>query len=530
MKFRRHTTRFWYDVAFLSFAAVYLALRIAHVDHPLWLAGGDESHHYLIASHILHYKEFPLVGPSPSVSQYVRVSPFTYYFDAFFLSFFDDPMFLPYVRAGFQFLALVMVYRIAGLWMHPAGALLTAIIYAATGRLVDTDDQLSRSAVLFFINGSFLMLLLGVRRRNFWYLAGSLLFLLVATTLHPSAVSLLGLFVVTILYVVRKSTKHIRPIVYMSMVFIALLLLLYAPIGIFFLLYHEQLSASSSFLLHDTPLFSLRDIAGHFMSRVLPFLSALFFPGYAVVSIGGIAVVLLFWIWTITSPAVLLYKKRRIVFLTLCILFPLLFSLVVRSENTTMYLMPMTGAGVLLLIYLVTNVPGRFLGSFPVRSIVTAWFFLPVLFWIPTLFPLTTFARVKILNRASAILKTRIMTVQTQKGYGNPDFFIVVSSSPNQNTQISSAVLLVPLEKLFQRRLTLLNNTANTQRINGDYAEDAFTQTNRGEYLYFACFDDTENVPEETCLSEFTRRYPQYLQADWAYREQSVALFEFVRS
>lgn len=201
-------------------------VRVARLDYPLSGAfiWGDGTRDYLIANHIVLYKEFPLLGPFNLLYDTgLYNSPIYYYILALFLIIYNNVLTLGLVNIVLQICTIFLIYFIAKKIFDQKTAALATTIFSFNPYVLSQSDYIWQphlSQPLAYLG--LLLAILFYERGKYIFLFGCALSLALSFAIHNSAFPWIPIFLIA-------AFRHFRVL----LLFIIFLGLLYLPVGIF---------------------------------------------------------------------------------------------------------------------------------------------------------------------------------------------------------------------------------------------------------------------------------------------------------
>lgn len=181
-------------VALVVLMACLALLWFYHLKDKYMAGTADVARDYLVARHIVKYKEYPTIGPWNSVYASLRNSPVYYYVLSFFVSIRDDMMFLGLVNVVLQLAVVFFVYMIANELFGPPTAIIGASLYGLSTHAQELATFMWQPQVMLpFLSAGYWFVSRGYNKNcPPCILAGSAL-LGFSVVLHFSAVTILPL-------------------------------------------------------------------------------------------------------------------------------------------------------------------------------------------------------------------------------------------------------------------------------------------------------------------------------------------------
>lgn len=218
-----------YNEVLLSILLIFsLVIRIANFETNTF-TNPDGNSLYLVVSHIVKYKEFPLVGASTGYIQTFKKSPLYYYFSALLLGLNDNILFLEIANIFTSILIILVVYLLAKQMFGQESALIAATLFSFS--------QFAFQQSIFFILDTFLteglillsllLLLISYRKKSFAFLLGGIFIYALSVSFYfTSAFFILPVIILIIFYVLKKQKRKLSSFIF-AFGFLALALFLF---------------------------------------------------------------------------------------------------------------------------------------------------------------------------------------------------------------------------------------------------------------------------------------------------------------
>ena len=227
--------KFSFSIFLVIVLLINAIIRITRLDYPLsgvfqW---GDGARDFLIASHIITDKAFPLVGPINLLYDYgVLNSPVYYYLLAAVLLVFNHPLTLGVFNVMLQVGVLIVVFLITRQAFNKQTALVTILLLGFNLEVIKQSDYIWQPHVSYPVALLGLYLLIK-SNGNFILLAGCLVLISSAIAIHNSMLPWLPIFLIAALLTLRKWKKPI--VYYLGLILtpVLTLALLYGPVFVY---------------------------------------------------------------------------------------------------------------------------------------------------------------------------------------------------------------------------------------------------------------------------------------------------------
>ena len=490
---------------FILFAA--FILRAQRFDFPLSyvFAWGDGTRDYLVADHIIRYRELPLVGPYNLLYESgIRNSPIYFYLLALFLMPFNHILTLAGVNIILQLGVIVLVYLITKRIFDESSALAASAFFSFNPEIIKHADfiwqpYLMQPVALLAL----LFLLKGHIQKKYQYMVLALGLLILAISIHISAFSWLPAFLIICFYFLKKQKKRLK--FYLGIIFAAVItfFVLYFPPIIFYLNSKVHNLFNLSLPLHafsvkgylENLFLNIAQFSKYFYLDPLPLVIFLF---------AGILLVVL-------SKNSLKSKNS---FITLLLLFISSFAAAAFLNKVRIqYLIP----SFVVLTILVAKIISQF--HFPLRIALILSFVIifsgNLSFIRDAKLPLEN---QKIIDDLTSAVLKKLVEVKRVDGFEKFDFFQIVSFAQDKTTfeyPTLDTILLVSLEKKLQRKLTAVSDKSPYNHL----------QINDKKYLVVFCFRFYQSLDRVSCEIHFKKSYPDYHLTSSFYNNDRMTVY-----
>lgn len=195
----------------IFFLAVFL--RVYRLENRMWW-GGDMGRDFLVASHIVKYGEFPLLGHAvASLQRPFYAPPYYYYFLSLFTRISFNPVIVFSIIAVLQACVIYAVYGIGKILHSARTGLWAALAYAVSAELVEVGTNVWSAHIVFpFILFGIWLVLQGRENKNIYDVLTGYMLLLFGITIHLSAaVFMMFLFIQDLLIIqnIRRSLVYV---------------------------------------------------------------------------------------------------------------------------------------------------------------------------------------------------------------------------------------------------------------------------------------------------------------------------------
>jgi 4-amino-4-deoxy-L-arabinose transferase-like glycosyltransferase len=197
------------SVILILILLIGFALRITALQYPF--QKNDARRDYVVASHIIKYQEFPLVGPYNAFTD-GKNSPLYFYLTASFLAVDNSFMFLSFANVILQMITVCLIYALAKRLFGTQTALLSAFLISLNLFALRQSSYIWQPWVMQpLIILSFLLILISYLKSKYIYLFTGVAIFIFAGAIHNSAYVLspfVALLIVLILRHHKAKTKH----------------------------------------------------------------------------------------------------------------------------------------------------------------------------------------------------------------------------------------------------------------------------------------------------------------------------------
>lgn len=475
----------------------------------------DGNRDYLLAHHIIKYKEFPLVGSFAYHT--VKNSPIYLYLIATFLLVKDSILTLWFVNILIQLLIIFVVYFMARKMFGIITALFASILYCFSQASLGQAHYIWSPWLMgAFINISYLLLLIYYFKKNYSLLIGSIVFFVISVAIHFSSVFLSPLFLFIIFYtLLRAKTTFLQKL---AIIFIPALVfsVVFLPNYLFYR--NSNLNSVSVFSKY---LSSPPDFYQNITYTVSILIHFVFNLNQNYLSVNNfilsIIVGLIYYFYSTKN-------KQRVKFLiaivSLIVVQIILFStLDIEKSSTNIYgtmhyLIPV----VTPLIILFSEIINALFFKKLILSIIGVA--LSILILQPSSSELSekittlmqqNYSNLNTTNLAANAIKDQIVTIKKIEKFSNLHFFRI-KVFPEENLEAS---FWNALESEFNERFTKLNSTNPHD----------YKQLNDGSYVFLICYQSISLSDTEKCRNSFLEYQSNYSFLQTIYSQQPFSIF-----
>lgn len=482
-------------VAFLILVTLSLVVRLQRLDFPLsyGFSWGDGTRDYLVANHILNYRELPNVGPFNLLyDSGIRNPPLYFYFLALFLIPFNNILMLGFVNILLQIGVIILIFfTCKKLFGFLTGLTATAFFSFNPEVLHQSDFIWQPNLMQFFAYLALLLIVYFYFERKYLFLILSTVSLVVAFVLHNSAFPWIWPFLI-IAYLLSKKQKKLFTFLGTIFVFIILLSLFYLPSAIFLIQNNQLLHTNSSDLVFsyaglNIPVYvqNINQYLTNLYSYSLEFLKAFNINNWWIILI--LILTLSYFFKSKDSKN----TKVFVILLFILLILPLVFASFFNKIKLH-YLTLSFGVLAIFLSKILTSLP-----KFKLLSVVLVFLlFKNLSFDFEFLYlPHTPFANLRLMDQISQSITTEVR--------GQYSFQVKSYAQEEEVTfeyPVLSTLLLVPLEEKLKQKMTKVS----------DFSPYNHIQTGGSDYLLLTCHSFTKKSNIRACLETFKAQYPNY--------------------
>lgn len=486
----------------ISLAFLY---RLIALDYPL--INTEPQRDYLIAQHILTFKDFPQSGPccifNGSYAPY-RHPVIYYYFLAGLLSINQNFMFLIFVNFFLQIIPVITIFVLTSRFFSYNAGLLATFFYSF-------HQEIYRNALYFwqphlklpFLYGSFLALFLFYKTRKYWLLIISILLFFTGSAIHLSSMATAPFWFIALFYILysqKRSTKFY--LVTFVLICISLVVLLKGT--------SLEIFKNPMILIHT----SIIDYGQSLSANFQVFLNSLYGNGKEI-SIVGIFLLISSCIFLIGH---LLKKEPGPRKFYIIILLGIVTSFIagvslLKATIWYFYLPPLFGISMIIFAQTIAEQKNRLL-----KVLAVLWIILFIgqffIYYPPRI---RFFSNARDVDLAAVALTQRIKDVQIQKNYSESNFFLIkVYTQGVETPTIEDLAFWLPLEQKLHIKFIEVNDSTSS-----------FKRLNSADYIYIVChsFTKTINISKD-CLDPFSKEFSDYKINKVIYEKQPFTIFE----
>ena len=570
MKYLAHINKTkLFDVLFIILILASFAVKMTSFDYPFTASGGEAGRDYLIASHSLQYKEFPLVAPfSGPAEGRVPNSPLYYYFLTSLLVIDNSVLSLELASIILQFLIILFVYILGRKAFGPAPGFIAAFIFSII--LISTfREGLWHESYIWplyimrtFVHLSYLLLFLSYVKKNYAILLTGIIAFIIASVMHSSAFAMLPLFLIVAFFILKSMKKSMRHYGGVLLATIGSLLLFYFPVFIYLIKtrttvidYARGLVGGGEQVNIVNALFHDSNFLQYFTSQLTGLWTSIFAAmlpdpsGY--VETGRYEILELVLIISFFAAAGIyffvlkkpMHKKIYMGIIMLALAEQLFFMSILSVKRGGLYFFPVYG-----LFFLAIAELGYSLFTKNTLLKIGGVVFIFIFAYVFT--SSTVFNNIKqahkwrlynlgVINSATDAIINEVLAIQKREGFENLDFFQIIpcriacpeTLTPDERSkpgnsrdfgvlwtalEINKAVLWIPLEKKLNKKFLRLNTLHEPQ----------FIEINNDDYIFLACFEFTDPVLERTrCVEALLLEKPLYTIEKKLFSQEFLSIY-----
>ena len=454
-------------------AASFL-VRILHLDYPLsetfWW--GDSTRDYLVASHILKYQEFPLVGPYNLLFESgIRNSPLYFYALAAFLIPFNHPLTLSFFNIILQMLTLFLIFFLTKKMFGVNTALLATALLSFNPEAIKQSDYIWQPYLMHSVALLSLYFLIKTYfEENFKFYLVSLITLTLAFALHSSAFPWLPVFLLS--GVIFLKNKWIKVFSTFSIIILSTLLFVFLDQLPPALTVKNWSDYFSNFNFNLVQLLNIFNVNYFFLFLLLLFIIFLLWQKKKIVDRKLFAVTFLLFLAPLVFAS--LFNKIRPHYLIAS-----LVSFTIWVAVLANFTIPKYKALIFLVIFVIFTNNLNFLKI-----------------------DKKPFQNLRYIENITDQLIKDLKHIKDEKKYLGFDFFQVHSLGIDEKVYdypILDTILLASLERKLEAKLAKVSDNSPYNHV----------QTNKRDYIFLSCVIFNKSYTLD-CVNEFTKRYGQY--------------------
>lgn len=479
-----------------------LLIRIPRLDYPLsnGFRWGDGTRDFLVANHILKYKETPQVGPYNLLFDWgIKNSPVYFYILALFLFPFNHPVALSFLNIFLQIIVLVLIYLIVKKMFDVKTALVAVFLYSFNPEIITQSDYIWQPYLmqpilllsLYFLTKAF-------SKREYGFFTASLITISLAISIHNSTLSWLPVFLLLGTFFFRENLP--KYLTWSVLTVLVSFLVFHLPL---FFFYKDHQSFGS--ITHQILIFDTGQYFENLSSNIVQILN--------MYNIN----IFIFLVFGILSFVYVLQSKNKLVNKWLLITFLLFFlPIVFASFFNKIRLHYLITSSTLFIFWIsaLVNLATRNLSKILLLAILFTIFSNNLEFLNFNKHPLEN---LRYIENISDKIVSELREVKQKNNFKNFDFFQVrvyeVEGSAF-NYPVLDTLLLVPLEDKLNQKLTKLS----------DESPYNHTQINRMDYLIVSCnfYNQAKNLK---CKDEFVKNYKNYSLVKSIYQDDRTDVY-----
>lgn len=497
-----------------------------------YLAQTDKDKDYLVARHIVQYKEFPLSGPWNSISGAFTHSPVSYYFLAPFVAIKDDIVFLRLVNILLQLSTIVIIYLLAKKAFGSGTAFIASLLFGASSHVLSLSSYpLVPLLAHPFINLSYLLLLFAYVKKSYPLVLGSIVVLLFAWAIHSTPILVMPLFLAVVFLILRKQGRSIVHYIGALAVFAGSFLLFY--FSVLLDLYKTGFDTPSRFLT-ILVVSSPYEFSQNFLSNLQSFIGFFFSSNLLITtrSFGG----LLFFVVLLGVPLYFFYfqkdaSKKFYALLTLLGVLQLLVMISLLKAPVYSYMfIPVLGLFIIFIAEILNTILSKY-------HILTVFKIILVILLIKVFFMNFFFLEAQHqenrLNPIITSIKTELYEIKTQEDYNDFSFFQVRLYRKVQQLSTSDRRMWFPsADAVFWTPLEKDLNTKLTTTIGKNYQFSAYRYfgsmpIGSDDYIFLICQNQFSRISdiENECIDTFLMEHRTHSIGRQLYSRDSLSVY-----
>ncbi len=524
----------WYNTAFFLLLLIALVLRLSNLHYPI--NNPEASRDYLVASHIVAYHEYPLMGPWNGMLGGIKNSPLYYYVLAGFLLIRNDIMFLGLVNVLLQLTTGVILYLLAKKMFGEVTGFFAATLFLFSRlNLVQSSEMWQPYLMQPFLNLSFLLMFMGYEKRNLALLLTSIFTFIFAAAIHNSVFVLAPVFFVLAFLIARKEADATRAYFKIIAVSCASFFVWWMPVAISLM----RTNTARVLLSADIPTIGIR----HFIQNIKYNIDLIFFnirwgQGLSVEAMAAFVTIMAFlfigyYIRESRAKTILLF----VLFLAVCQ--TIVISSFIDKPLQPHYFTPLFGILFILIAEQIRWICSRNIFYACTGFVMTALLFGMVsdnfnfirfgiemrypLYTVPAsaafLFGSSPFAivayaqdvytarQIKSIDGVRDIILSESRNIQRREHLATDHFFRIAAYKDQRGGFLftTDAPFWVKLEEVTHRKLTSVDDSSG----------NSFESIADPRYTFLVC--EVTAMPIADCTSAFRREWPEYLLVDKVY-------------
>jgi len=479
-----------YDFLFLCILVYALLLRIERLRPHYFNA--DLQSNYLVANHIINYGEVSLASAAGIVG--TLNSPIYYYILASILLIKDNVLTLNFANIVLQGAAIILVYLLAKRLFSQSTALVATVLLSFSNASISQSMYAWQPFIMQpFLYLSYLLLLLGHLKKNYYFLLLSIFLFMFSGALHSSAFGMLPTFGILMLIVLVKQKATLKRYLGLFLAACSSLLVLYLPPLIYYI------SSNINFSGHPSGAHKFTTAPSEFLSNFLYSLSLLknlpitfYWPNEAILmQYSGLRSILF---GVIFASCIFYFFSKKIdrsrkiyAGIILFSIFALITSAsLLKGHIEEWHLLPIFGLYFIVLAEFINSI-------FSKRLILKAVKLLVIVLLVQSfyLYSYTPSLNLNIFSKSyysyathSSVysIEKEILKIQEEENIQDINFFqireFIYPANSSAPTIVNNAYILMALEKEFGTRFTEIVNEY-------DDGDDNFRSINKDQYVFF---------------------------------------------
>lgn len=485
--------------------ALAFSYRLLWLDYPL--INTEPQRDYLIAQHILTYKDLPKSGPcclfNGSYAPY-RHPVIYYYILSGILAINQNFMFLAFINLLLQLIPITTIFVLASYLFSYKTGLLATILFSF-------NQEIFKNALFVwqphlkqpFLYGSFLALFLFYRTNRYPLLVVSTILLFIGAAIHLSVMTIAPFWLIALVFILYSQKRSVKIYITTFLLVCGSLLTLFKGVNL-------EVFKNPLLLIHT----SIIDYGQSFLANVRVYLSSLYGNSEEISIVGTFLLVLnfIFLILYLRQKELGPRKLYIIILISTIVGFIVGISLF-KATIWHYYLDPLFGITMILSAKTITSQKYRFF------KIVTVFFVILFITQFLIYYPpqIRFFSNARNIDKAALVLAREIKDVQRQKNYPQPIFFLIqVYAQGVETPTVEDLAFWLPLEEKLQQKFIAVDDTT-----------ESFKRLNSSDYIYVVCqsFAKKINISKE-CLEPFNKDFSGYKINRVIYKKEPFTIYE----
>lgn len=457
-------------ILFLGLIIISLFIRLSRLDFPLTgtFLWGDGTRDYLIADHIVRYFEFPRLGPYNLLfDNGIYSSPIYFYLLALILFFYNHILTLGIVNILLQLTVIILIYLVTKKLFGQTTALIASVLFSFNQEVLNHSDYIWQPYLMEPIAYlALLFLVQAIVLKTNLKLFLSIFLLSLSISIHHSAFPYLPIFLLISLFLLKRNHKSLMYYVATIIILALSMIFFYFP-AILFKLEHPSSAVTKNSEIY---IGSLVEYYSNLINNTNEFVAA-FGMNFQSVPL---------FILIILSFAILIYffkikdsktQKKFAILMLILIISPILFASLFNKIRLHYLILSMGPMAIFT---------AKIISSFSRYNIVIS--ILLFLLFFKTFSSDFAFLKYhkKPLENNKLIEKITDAIKDQLSDYSSFQVKSFTRANSNEvfHYPILDTILLVPLEKALNQKLTLISDTSPYNHV----------QIGGNKYIILACY------------------------------------------